>query len=233
MKVFAISDLHMSINSNKPMNIFGPVWEGYLDKIEQDWREKIGPDDVVLLAGDLSWAMRLEEAIADLNYISKWPGQKVILKGNHDYWWSSISGVRSVLPPNMYAIQNDVVRIGHLLLCGTRGWTVPDGEHKTPEDEKIFKREVLRLELSLQAMQRLKQDDDVVIGMMHYPPFTYKGEDSEFTKLFEKYGVRKVVYGHLHAYDHNQNYKLEKNGVTYYLTSCDLVKNQLIFIEEI
>ena len=101
MKVFAISDLHMSINSNKPMNIFGPVWEGYLDKIEQDWREKIGSDDVVLLAGDLSWAMRLEEAIADLNYISKWPGQKVILKGNHDYWWSSISGVRSVLPPNM------------------------------------------------------------------------------------------------------------------------------------
>lgn len=232
MKIFAISDLHLSINSNKPMNIFGPVWDGYLDKIEADWEEKVTEQDVVLVPGDISWAMKLENAVADLNYIGKWKGNKVILKGNHDYWWSSISNVRSVLPPNMYAVQNDVVRIGNVLICGSRGWTVPDGNHKTPEDEKIYKREVLRLELSLQAMARVKQEGDKVVAMMHYPPFNFKREDSDFTRLFEKYGVEKVVYGHLHAYDNKQEHIYTKNSVIYYLTSCDLVGNKLTLIEE-
>lgn len=232
MKVYAISDLHLSINSNKPMNIFGPVWDGYLEKIEESWKEKgVTDDDIVLIAGDLSWAMKLNDAIADLEYISKMgKGKKVVIRGNHDYWWSGISSLRSVLPSDMYALQNDAVKIGDYIICGTRGWTVPEITHKTPEDEKIYKREVIRLELSLQDAKRLQTNNETIICMMHYPPFNSKLEDSDYTQLFEKYGITTVVYGHLHSYDKKQKLVVAKNGVTYYLTSCDLVNNQLIRI---
>ena len=193
MKVFVISDLHLSINSNKPMNIFGPVWENYLDKIEQSWNRLVSDDDVVLISGDISWAMKLNDAIPDLNYISQFKGKKIILRGNHDYWWSSISGVRSVLKPNMFAIQNDAIKIGDTIFCGTRGWTVPETTHKTPDDEKIYKREVIRLGLSLQDAKRLQQNNEKIIVMMHYPPFNSKMEDNEFTNLIEQYGVKTVV----------------------------------------
>lgn len=232
MKVYAISDLHLSINSNKPMNIFGPVWDGYLEKIEESWKEKgVTDDDIVLIAGDLSWAMKLNDAIADLEYISKMgKGKKVVIRGNHDYWWSSISALRGVLPYGMYALQNDAVKIGDYIICGTRGWTVPEVAHKTPEDEKIYKREVIRLELSLQDAKRLQTNNETIICMMHYPPFNSKVEDSDFTQLFEKYEISTVVYGHLHSYDKKQKLVVTKNGVTYYLTSCDLVGNKLIDI---
>ena len=231
MKVFAISDLHLSINSNKPMNIFGPVWENYLDKIEQSWNKLVSDDDVVLISGDISWAMKLNDAIPDLNYISQFKGKKIILRGNHDYWWSSISGVRSVLKPNMFAIQNDAIKIGDTIFCGTRGWTVPETTHKTPDDEKIYKREVIRLGLSLQDAKRLQQNNEKIIVMMHYPPFNSKMEDNEFTNLIEQYGVKTVVYGHLHSYDKKQKLIVYKNNVKYYLTSCDLIGNELIEIK--
>ncbi len=231
MKVFAISDLHLSINSNKPMNIFGPVWENYLDKIEQSWNRLVSDDDVVLISGDISWAMKLNDAIPDLNYISQFKGKKIILRGNHDYWWSSISGVRSVLKQNMFAIQNDAIKIGDTIFCGTRGWTVPEITHKTPDDEKIYNREVIRLGLSLQDAKRLQQNNEKIIVMMHYPPFNSKMEDNEFTNLIEQYGVKTVVYGHLHSYDKKQKLIVYKNDVKYYLTSCDLIGNELIEIK--
>lgn len=231
MKVFAISDLHLSINSNKPMNIFGPVWENYLDKIEQSWNRLVSDDDVVLISGDISWAMKLNDAIPDLNYISQFKGKKIILRGNHDYWWSSISGVRSVLKQNMFAIQNDAIKIGDTIFCGTRGWTVPEITHKTPDDEKIYNREVIRLGLSLQDAKRLQQNNEKIIVMMHYPPFNSKMEDNEFTNLIEQYGVKTVVYGHLHSYDKKQKLIVYKNNVKYYLTSCDLIGNELIEIK--
>ena len=230
MKVFAISDLHLSINSNKPMNIFGPVWENYLEEIEQSWNENVEENDVVLIPGDISWAMKLIDAIPDLEFIGKFKGKKIILRGNHDYWWSSISGVRRELPSNMFAIQNDAIKIGDYIFCGTRGWTVPEVEHKTPDDEKIYKREVIRLELSLLDAKRLQTNNEKIIVMMHYPPFNSKVEDSDFTKTIEKFNVEKVVYGHLHSYDKKQKLVLTKNNVTYYLTSCDLVGNKLIKI---
>lgn len=231
MKVFAISDLHLSINSNKPMNIFGPVWENYLNKIEQSWNKLVSDDDVVLISGDISWAMKLNDAIPDLNYISQFKGKKIILRGNHDYWWSSISGVRSVLKQNMFAIQNDAIKIGDTIFCGTRGWTVPEITHKTPDDEKIYNREVIRLGLSLQDAKRLQQNNEKIIVMMHYPPFNSKMEDNEFTNLIEQYGVKTVVYGHLHSYDKKQKLIVYKNNVKYYLTSCDLIGNELIEIK--
>ena len=230
MKVFAISDLHLSINSNKPMNIFGPVWENYLQEIENSWSSLVTENDLVLISGDISWAMKLNDAKADMNYLSKFSGKKVIIKGNHDYWWSSISGVRSLLPENLYALQNDALRFGNYVVCGSRGWTVPEITHKTEDDEKIYKRELIRMELSLKSALELKQDGDTLIVMMHYPPFNSKLEENDFTKLFEQFGVDIVVYGHLHSYDKKQRLITYINNIKYYLTSCDLVGNKLIEI---
>ena len=230
MKVFAISDLHLSFNNPKPMDIFGPTWEGYVDKIFSDWKSKVGEDDVVLMAGDFSWAMKLEETKADFDMLKDLPGKKVIIRGNHDYWWKSISAVREILPLNFYAIQNDAIKFGDYIICGTRLWNLPD-ENKvlSAENEKIYKRELIRLEMTLQQAQKLKTEDEKIVCMLHYPPYTLKEEDNEVTALIEKYGVNKVVFGHIHAFC-KQHKVLEKNGVTYFLTSCDLVDNKLIEI---
>lgn len=230
MKVFAISDLHLSKNCNKPMDIFGPVWDNYLDSIEASWNEKVGEDDVVLIPGDISWAMKWEDSFPDLDYIAGLKGKKIILRGNHDYWWKSISELRNHLPEGMYAIQNDALKIGNVVFCGTRGWTVPEYTHKTPADEKIYNREVLRLKLSLDSMQTLRKDGDIAIALMHFPPFNSKHMSSDFTKLLEKYKVDIVVFGHLHSYDQKQSLVSEINGIKYYLTSCDLVGNKLVDI---
>lgn len=234
MKIFAIGDLHLSTNSNKPMNVFGGSWENYVQEIETDWNERVTEQDIVLIPGDISWAMKLEDALADLQLIAGWKGKKIILKGNHDYWWNSLSALNEVLPENMVAIQNNAFKFGNVILCGSRGWTAPEeeGKHKTPEDQKIYERELIRLGLSLQMAQKLKTDEqDIVIAMLHYPPYNAKHEDSAVTKLLEKYGVSYVVYGHLHN-DFTQDLKVNKNGISYFLTSCDLVKNKLVEIYE-
>lgn len=232
MKVFAISDLHLSINNPKPMDIFGPVWDGYLEKIENDWIDKVGDDDVVLISGDISWAMRLHEAIADLDYIAHFKGNKVIIKGNHDYWWSAISEVRRNLKDKTYAIQNDAIRFGDTIICGSRGWTVPEnGVFKDAQDEKIYKRELIRMELSLKTMQAMRNEKDKVIVMTHFPPYNFRCEDSDMTRLFEKFNVDAVIFGHLHSYDKKQKMVVEKNGIKYYLTSCDIIDNKLIEID--
>ena len=155
MRIFAISDLHLSINNPKPMDIFGPVWDGYLDTIEKDWVEKVSSEDIVLIPGDISWAMRLAEAEADLNFLCDFPGQKFIIKGNHDYWWGSIGEVRKRLTNNTYAIQNDAAKIGNYIICGSRGWLIPDNGVREPQDEKIYKRELIRMELSLKTMNTI------------------------------------------------------------------------------
>ncbi len=232
MKVFAISDLHLSINNPKPMNIFGPTWEGYLDKIFSDWKNKVGEDDLVLLAGDFSWAMKLEETKPDFELLKNLPGKKIIIRGNHDYWWKSISAVRDFIPASFYAIQNDALKFGNYIICGTRLWNIPDtNKSMSEEDRKIYNRELIRLEMTLQSAQKLKtSDEDKIICMLHYPPYTFKEEDNEVTNLIEKYNVSKVVYGHIHA-NCKQNLVLNKNGVEYYLTSCDIVGNKIIEID--
>ena len=231
MKIFAISDLHLSVNNPKPMDIFGPTWENYLDKIFTDWKEKVGQDDVVLLPGDFSWAMKLEDTKEDFALLEDLPGKKIIVRGNHDYWWKSISAVRNILPKDFYAIQNDAMKIGNYIFCGTRLWNLPAmSKVQTEEDEKIYKRELIRLEMSLQQAKKLQTDAEKIICMLHYPPYTFKEEDNEVTSLIEKYGVYKVVYGHIHAFC-KQNLVLEKNGITYYLTSCDIVGNKMIDID--
>ena len=234
MKVFAISDLHLAGMSNKPMNVFGSIWDNYVDKIAKSWDELVSEDDVVLLAGDLSWAMRMEDVREDIEFTSKMRGKKVLLKGNHDYWWQTITKVRNILPNDMYAVQNDCIRIGNLLICGSRGWTCPNSVDFSADDKKLYLRESERLNLSLMEMDKMRKEGDVVVGMMHYPPFNVKRENSNFTEIFEKYGVKHVVYGHLHGKDSLTTKKFIKNDVNYYLTSCDLAGFELqkIDIEE-
>ena len=224
MKVFAISDLHLSINSPKPMDIFGPVWNNYLEQIEADWREKVTDEDVVVMAGDFSWAMKLCEAQLDIDYISKLPGKKIIIRGNHDYWWEGIGKVRAVLPPNFYAIQNDCVKIENVIFCGTRGWTL--------DDEKLLNRELIRLEMTLESAMKKREPGDKIVCILHYPPFDKFGGETAYTKLIERYPVDVVIYGHLHGYvGANCKLKTIHNGIKYYLTSCDQLKNTLAEID--
>jgi len=229
MRVFAISDLHLSADESKPMDIFGAAWDNYWDLIRQDWDAKVTENDIVLIAGDISWAMRLEEAVKDLERIAELKGTKVIIRGNHDYWWQSIGKGRAAAPAAVKVIQNDAIRIGEYIVCGTRGWTVPEtGTKGTEEDIKLYEREKLRMEMSLKAADNIRQEGDKVIAMIHYPPFNSRFEDSGFTKLFEEHRVDAVVYGHLHGAYCRVKLFMEKKGISYYLTSCDLVCNQLV-----
>lgn len=224
MKVYAISDLHLSINNPKPMDIFGEVWDNYLDDIEKSL-SCVQEEDLVLLAGDLSWAMTLEQAVPDLKYIGTLPGKKIITRGNHDYWWKSISGVRGTLPENVFAIQNDCVKIGDVVVGGSRGWSADD---KSEDGKRLYARELLRIEMSLAAMQKLKAEGDRMVFMIHYPPFNVRFESTPVTDLFEKYGIDVVVYGHLHGKSCYAKKTYVRNGVKYLLTSCDQINNTAV-----
>lgn len=231
MKIFAISDLHLSVNNSKPMDIFGPVWDGYLDKIFSQWKNLVSSDDLVLMAGDLSWAMKLEEVVPDIDLLKNLPGKKIIIRGNHDYWWKSISSLRALLPTDFYAIQNDALKFDNVIVCGTRGWK---GVEKYPtlldEDKKIFDREVIRLGMTLENASKLRQEGDKLVCMIHYPPVDIFRNDSPFSELIKKYKVDAVIYGHLHGQKGLATY-FEKDGIPYYLTSCDIVENNLTEIK--
>lgn len=231
MKVFAISDLHLSTVCDKPMDVFGKSWENYFEQICQDWQNKVTEEDLVILAGDFSWAMRMEEALPDFALVAKLPGKKVILRGNHDYWWNTISQVRNSIPQNFFALQNDCLRFDDLLVCGTRGWICPDGDNLTADDKKNYLREVERLKLSLAAMQKQRLPTDKVVAVMHYPPYNGRYEDSDFIKLFVENDVHTVVFGHLHGKDCRANLFMRKFNINFYLTSCDLMQNKLAEID--
>lgn len=226
MKVFAIGDLHLSGKNPKPMEIFGDNWAGHFEKIATDWQTRVSDEDLVLICGDISWAMKFEDAIEDLNNICSLNGNKLLLRGNHDYWWSSVSRLRGVLFNNTYVLQNDCAVFGDIAVAGTRGWTVP-GENRdlSPEDKKIYLREVERLKLSLSDK---KNNGKKLIGIMHFPPFNEKKQDSEFTKLFSEAGVTDVVYGHLHGeWIKHTAPVITKGNVNYHITSCDYLNFKL------
>ncbi len=231
MKIYAISDLHISTNTNKPMEVFGGNWENHLEKITADWKSKVSDNDVVLIGGDLSWAMDLEDAKADLDSIGALRGKKIIVKGNHDYWWGTIGRVRDMLPEGFYALQNDCVKIDNVIVCGSRCWSVPGSPDFDESDNKIYLREVERLKLSFASVNKIRKEGDKVIALIHFPPFNVKREDSLFTDLFEKNNVNAVVYGHLHGKNVRSDKLVVKNGIKYYLTSCDQVNNVLQEIE--
>lgn len=228
MKIYAISDLHLSLCGDKPMDIFGEKWGGYLEKIEYDWNSKVSETDVVLISGDISWAMQLENALIDLEFLNRLKGTKIIIRGNHDYWWQSISRLREKLPSNVIALQNDAVKIGDYIFCGSRGWTVEGSPEFTEQDVKLYNRETERFRLALKNAEKLRLNDEKLIALIHYPPFNIRRENSNFTALFEEFKVNKVVYGHLHGRDAKPYYRINKNGIEYILASCDLVDNKLV-----
>ena len=227
MKIFAISDLHLANTVYKPMDVFGGNWVDYIDKIKEDWGKKVSDDDVVLIGGDISWAMHLEDAVIDLQSLSELKGKKVLIKGNHDYWWSGITKVRDVLPEGFYALQNDSIKIENIVICGSRCWSVPGSPDFKEQGMKIYLRETERLKLSLKDANSLKQEGDKLVALVHFPPFNVKREDSLFTKIFEENRVDAVIYGHLHGKNVRNDKLVEKNGIKYYLTSCDQVENKL------
>lgn len=218
MAVFALGDMHLSLAEPKPMDIFGEEWKSHHLKIADKWRQRVKNNDWVLICGDISWAMRLEDALLDIRFISELPGRKVLIRGNHDYWWKSISKVRSILPPGMYALQNDYLAIGEVAVCGTRGWVLPNGK-LSPEDEKIYKRELIRAEMSLRKAEVAGYSEKVF--MLHFPPFNNGKLDPGYRKLFKAYGVLWCVYGHLHGSDHRLAVEGNIDGIEYKFVACD------------
>lgn len=225
MKVFALSDLHLSFETDKPMDIFGESWENYENRIEENWNNIVGDEDLVIIAGDISWAIKIEDTRLDFSYIDKLNGKKVIVRGNHDYWWKAIGAVRDWLPKSIFALQNDAIDFGDVIVCGTRGWLVHEREKQpTADDLKMINRELIRLEMSLKKALCLKGDSQKeIICVLHYPPFNSYLDESEFTKMIERYSIKKVVYGHLHGKNKYPNGKIELNGVDYFLSSCDRI----------
>ncbi len=231
MKIFAISDLHLSKSVEKPMDIFGDGWQNHFDKISEDWLRKVSEDDLVLLGGDISWGINLEEAQADYTSISKLSGKKFVLRGNHDFYWNSLSKMRDAFPDFNF-VQNNCYKEKNVIICGARGWNIPTDE-SNEQDKKIYLRELQRLELSLTSAKEKQTDGDILIALLHYPPFNANYNSTEVTALLEKYNVNFALYGHLHGKNVRVKEKLEKNNVTYLLTSCDLIDNKLVFVTEV
>lgn len=220
MALYAISDLHLALSGDKPMDIFGEHWSKHDEKIKENWLSKINEDDTVLIAGDISWAMKSGESEADLNWIESLPGKKIISKGNHDYWWGSISKLNSMFEKTKF-LQNNFYEYGEYAICGTRGWICPGTDRFTSHDEKIYAREGIRLRLSLDEAK--KKGFTKFIVMLHYPPTNEKFMPSQFTEICTEYGVEKVIYGHLHGNCLNRVLEGEFEGVEYIMTAADFL----------
>lgn len=230
MKVFTLSDLHLSLAPGeleaaacyKPMDIFGSAWTDHHKRIEQAWQQLVKPEDAVLVPGDISWAMHLPDAAADFAFLGSLPGTIVISKGNHDYWWQSISRLRDALPYNCRALQHDAIAIGGRAVCATRGWLLPEhNEFKEKDDRKIYDREVLRLEMALQDAARL---DLPPVVMLHYPPLIKEGVSNAMIELLQRYGVKLCIYGHLHGSALKNAVEGEHFGIEFVNASCDHLK---------
>lgn len=230
MAIYAIADLHLSLAQDKPMSIFGPRWERHEEKIRENWHLTVGNDDTVLICGDHSWALKLEEAVADLNFIGGLPGRKILIKGNHDLWWQSKSKIQKYLPAEMLLLQNNHFEVEGVAICGTRGWVCPNDDNFTQHDVKIYHRELGRLENSLQSATRASREK--IIVMLHYPPFNSKREPSGFVEIMERYGVRRCVYGHLHADSQRLAVTGCRNGITYDLVACDYTNFAPVLISD-
>jgi len=200
--------------------VFGSHWDRHFETISENWRQKITDDDIVLIPGDISWAMQLDEAMDDLKAIGELPGTKLLLRGNHDYWWSSLSKLRAALPEKMHVIQNDAIRFGQHVFCGTRGWNFPTAQQALNEqDEKVYLRELMRLRMSLDHARKLGGEDVTV--MLHFPPLFADGIGTAFTEILEEYAVQRVVYGHLHGAGIKVGFTGQREGIDYHLVSCD------------
>ena len=216
--IHAIADLHLD-SGGKPMDVFGERWENHQQQIFDRWRERVAEGDLVLIPGDISWAMQLSSARAHFALIGQLPGEKLILRGNHDYWWNSIGRVRDALPEGMFALQNDSFPFGEAVIAGSRGWMLPC-EAQSAEDEKIYQRELIRLRMSLSDARRRHPSGQLIV-MMHYPPLAQDMQDTGFTQLMAEYGAHTCVYGHLHGASLRGAVRGNVGGIEYMQVSSD------------
>lgn len=225
MSIYAIGDLHLSFDERieKPMDVFGPSWNNHHERVKAHWQKLIGEEDTVIICGDVSWGLKLDEAKADLDWISRLPGKKVITKGNHDLWWTSISKLNR-LHEGMYFLQNHAYVVDeNTVICGTRGWICPGTEGFDEHDQKIYDRELLRLKMSLDEGRSSGRKN--IIVSLHYPPTNDKMQQSGFTELLTEYGVKTCVYGHLHGKEaFKKGIKGIFNSVEYKLVSLDYLE---------
>ena len=232
MAIFAISDLHLSFNCDKPMDIFGARWENYTVKMAENWNKVVGGDDTVIIPGDISWATYIEDAVSDFEYIDKLNGKKIILKGNHDYWWTTLSKMNAFLSEHGFdsisILQNTAALVGNIAICGTRGWILPTSSMS--EDSKIYERERQRLVLSLEDA-KAKRAEKIIVAM-HYPPCSGDFESVGFTDILKEYNVSECIYGHLHGLAQKSAPLGNANGIKMRLVACDYLKFLPVLIDK-
>ena len=217
MALYAIGDTHLSLSSGKPMDVFGGGWTGYVDKLKEGFSQ-IRPEDTVVLCGDLSWAMGLEEAREDFAFLNALPGKKLLMKGNHDYWWNTAAKMERFFQENgfttFHLLHNNCHFYGDIALCGTRGWFYE--EDREGHGTKIFNRELIRLEASLKAGGEKEK-----FCFLHYPPLYQGYRCQEIIDLMERYGVTRCYYGHLHGGSHRLAASGKHGGIEYHLVSAE------------
>lgn len=222
MSLFAIADLHLSLSVNKPMDIFGDRWSNHVEKLTKNWNETVSEDDVVVIPGDISWAINFDEAKADFEYINKLNGTKIISKGNHDYWWSTLSKLNAFLAENNFDtikfLHNNHYSYENYGICGTRGWI---NETSVPADAKVLAREAQRLEVSIKSA--LNENLEPIV-FMHYPPVFGNESNYDILDVMYKYNVKECYYGHLHGNAHKYAICGEREGINFNLIAADFVQ---------
>ncbi len=221
MKIFTIADLHLSLDGTKPMDIF-PGWENYVERIRENWEKLIGPDDTVVLAGDLSWGMSLEQALVDFRFLETLPGNKLIVKGNHDYWFSTLSKMNRFFEQNglnsLKIIHNNCAEVGEIAVCGSRGWMLDSAEE---HNHKVYLREAGRLEASLKEGAKTGKEP---VAFLHYPPVYQNNCCEEMLEAMRRYGVKRCFYGHIHGSSAQYAFQGEYGGIHFRLVSADYLK---------
>ncbi len=229
-KIFAISDLHLGFSCSKPMNVFGTHWDNHEEKILNNWQQTVAKDDVVLIAGDVSWEMYVNNAVLDFDFINKLNGTKIITKGNHDYWWETLSKLNKFLDENNFDtikfLHNTNIVFGDVCICGTKGYPETEGIPSGEDEKKLYLREIQRLQNAVADAKKTGAKKTIV--MLHYPP----GTDSEFARILKESQVDFCIYGHLHGTTYGVVTKGNVGGVEYRLTSCDYLKFSPIEIME-
>lgn len=228
MSIFAIADLHLSLGTDKPMHIFGASWANHEARIRDAWTGMVRENDTVIIPGDISWGMTMEEALPDLVFLDALPGRKILSKGNHDYWWGTMGKVENFAADHglstLSFMKNNAYLVEGRAICGSRGWLLPSDPEFKSDDRTVYMREAARLERSLEAGRALFADGDgPLIAVLHYPPILKTQHTSEFTALLEKYGAEICVYGHLHGRGHQKAFEGIKNGVEYCLAAGDYI----------
>ncbi len=235
MALFAIADVHLSLGTDKPMDIFGPAWTDHVARLEASWQRTVGEGDTVLISGDVSWAMDFRQLLPDLRFLHSLPGEKILSRGNHDYWWSTFARMEALVAAegldSIRFLKNNAYRRGGDVVCGSRGWVLPWDSEFTAQDAKVLERERGRLRLSLDAAAAIAEGADLEgialrrVAMLHYPPTDNRFRPSPFTDLLEEFDVSVCVYGHLHGMGSRSGPDGENaHGVRFLNTSADFLR---------